>query len=118
MLKLDLVNGGGIIKGSTVKITKGKKGNLIFNAFLIKINTEYTVAGIDWQENNKTRAGKVIGSAVIGTVLLGPLGLAAGALAGSKKKDTSTAVIKLGTGQSIYVRCNAKEFQQLTNLVA
>lgn len=121
MIKLELISGGGAIDDAKyVTITKGVGKALKFSTSIWTMPAQYVVTGIDWKESIESSAGKTITGAAVGGILAGPVGIAAGALLGSKKKDRSIAVITvdIDAGETnIHVRCNAKEFQQLNKLI-
>ncbi|MCO5387779.1 MAG: hypothetical protein NHB14_20650 [Desulfosporosinus sp.] len=120
-VKLELVAGYGSITGKTVTLSRGKgQKSLKFVTGIFNQIQDYEVTGIGWQEKAERSLGMGLGGGVVGGLLAGPLGLAAGAALGGRKKDKSTAVIQVnadGMEAAIYVRCDAKEYEELTRLI-
>ena len=103
-----------IEKGSGPRILKFKPPGLFASA------VEYQVITIEWQEQATRSAGKAAAGAVVRGLLTGGVGLLAGAALGGKKKDVSTAVIRIldqDQEAALYVRCKAKDFEKLTALL-
>lgn len=119
-LKVDLIAGYGKIKGKQIMILKGSKPHtLIFMTPLIA-KEQYYVTDIRWNSGSERSGSKAALGAAAGGVLAGPLGLLLGAAAGAKKKDTSTASIKIDIDQGdaeILIKCTAKEYEQLRKLL-
>lgn len=120
-ITLELVAGYKTIKGKEVTLIQGDEPRKItFTTGIFCVPVQYEVIGIDWQESAKRSAGKAAAGAIIGGVLTGGIGLVAGAAIGGKRKDTSTAVITVldnGVEGSFYVRCNGKQYEELTGLL-
>ena len=121
-ITLDIAAGYKNIKGKEVTISKGNEPNTFkfVTPGLLGAKVEYEVVGVNWQESTSRSAGKAAAGAIIGGVLTGGLGLVAGAAIGGKKKDASTAVITIvdnNTTGCIYVKCSAKEYEELTRLL-
>lgn len=118
MIKLELINGGGVIQGKDILISKGLNNTIKFTSYKFSVKpVDFIVTGLTWQENLKGSNGKLVAGGVVGGMLLGPLGIAAGALIGGKKKDKSIAVITVENGASIYVRCTEKEYEKLSKIL-
>jgi hypothetical protein len=112
---LEYLGGCPKIKGKKVKVKKGAEPNT-----LNIDGTEFPITSVQWQEKGERSAGKAAVGAVVGGLLTGGIGMIAGAAIGGRKKDVSTAVIGLRDGvvdYTIYLRCDHKEFQQLTSLL-
>lgn len=122
-ITLELAAGYKNIKGKEVDVLKGSSPHhLKFKTSgLMGTTVEYEIIGISWQESAKRSAGKAAAGAIIGSALTGGLGaIATGAAIGGRRKDTSTAVITFmdnGVQGTIYVRCNGKEYAELTGLL-
>lgn len=120
-LKLELVTGYGSITGKTVTLSRGKKTkSLKFVTGMFNEIQDYEVTGLEWQQKDERSLGKGLGGGIIGGLLAGPFGLAAGAALGGRKKDKSTAVIRVdanGQEAAIYVQCDAREYEELTRLL-
>ncbi|TVX92244.1 hypothetical protein [Paenibacillus agilis] len=111
-IKLEYIGGMPGVKGDEIKLAKhGQTGATWING------TEVKLLEIDWQESGKRSGGKAAAGAIVGTVLAPGIGTIAGAAMGGRRKDTSTAVIALeaqGQTYSVYVRCTAAEFKELS----
>lgn len=120
-VKLELVTGYGSITGKTVTMSRGKKTrSLKFVTGIFNEIQDYEVVGIGWQEKDERSLGKGLFGGVVGGLLAGPLGIAAGAAYGGRKKDKSTAVIQIdadGQAAAVYVRCDGKEYEALNRLL-
>jgi len=67
--------------------------------------TEYNVVNFEWLEEIENKGKKVIGRAVLGSLLAGPAGMIIGGVTGKNKtKDHSTAVLSLQNVENKSVR--------------
>ena len=115
-LKLGYIGGLPKVTGAEVKIKKGPEQNTLdINGNVFK------VVAVKWEEKGERSVGKAAAGAIIGGVLTGGVGAIAGAALGGRKKDSSTAAITVkddAVEYTAYVRCNDKEFKELTELIS
>ncbi|MED3571978.1 hypothetical protein [Cytobacillus praedii] len=112
-MKLDLLKGVPGIQGKKVSLFKTKTPGLVKFQAGLSLQVKKTVSSIEWDYQEGRSAGKAAVGAIGGGVLLGPLGLIAGAALGGKKNEVSTAVINFEEGGYILVRMTAKECEAL-----
>jgi hypothetical protein len=115
-IKLEYVGGHPDIRGKEITIVETKKQNVV------KINgKECKVDRIEWEEKFKRSLGKAAVGVVAGGLLTGGIGAIAGGVIGAKRKNTSTAVIVLESDEAnsslLLVRCNEKDFKELSYLL-
>lgn len=62
-------------------------------------------------EDNRHRLGRTVGTAAVGALLIGPIGLLGGALFG--KKNLVTFVLELTDGREILARADMRSYEQV-----
>lgn len=115
---VEVIAGNTLIKRGKVTIAKGTgPQELVFKTGAFS-KTSAVVQAIAWEPREERDIVSAAVGAIAGGVLTGGIGAVAGAAIGGRKKDNSIAVLTVGGNSGpVYVRCNAKEYEALQQLV-
>ena len=114
------VHAGDFKKGKDHQYLAGKPGNLIMKSqgkfFREKIPVSEIQELEPASEESVKRIGGTVGWGAVGGVLLGPVGLLAGLLAGGRGKDV-TFVCKLKDGRKFMATASSKIYTELSAVI-